>query len=114
MHRSAWRNCLESRNKLCKGVPKAVKRGQRSRDRTLLGTEEARSRGLGLFSKQFRKGYSRKLALMLLSLLLYRLHRWQVFLRGVIRPPFSCQTTNRGELRFREMLAEHGPRQLEL
>src|SRR3954468_21558886 len=37
------------------GVPKAVERGQRGPDQPLLTAEEARSRGLGLFSKQFLK-----------------------------------------------------------
>jgi hypothetical protein len=44
-------------------VPRALTRGQRSRDRPLPAAEEARSRGLGLFSKQFQKGYSRNFAL---------------------------------------------------
>jgi hypothetical protein len=44
------------------GVPKAVERGQRGPDQPLLAAEEARSRGLGLFSKQFRKEISRKFA----------------------------------------------------
>jgi hypothetical protein len=35
------------------GVPKALNRSQRSRDRPLLAAEEERLRGLGLFSKQF-------------------------------------------------------------
>jgi hypothetical protein len=35
------------------GVPKALKRGQRSRDRPLLAAEEARSRGLGYFPNSF-------------------------------------------------------------
>ena len=35
------------------GVPKTLKRGQRSRDRPLFAAEEARLRGLRLFSKQF-------------------------------------------------------------
>jgi hypothetical protein len=42
------------------GVLKALKRGRKSLDRPLFAAEEARSRGLGLFSKQFRKGNSRK------------------------------------------------------
>ena len=38
------------------GVPKAVERGQRGPDQPLLAAEEARSKGLGLFSKQFLEG----------------------------------------------------------
>ena len=45
------------------GFPKALKRDQRSRDRPLLAVQDARSRGLGLFSKQFRKGNSANFAL---------------------------------------------------
>jgi hypothetical protein len=41
-----------------KGVPKALERGRRYSDRPLLAAEVARSRGLGLFSKQFRKAFS--------------------------------------------------------
>jgi hypothetical protein len=40
------------------GVLKALKRGRKSLDRPLFAAEEARSRGLGLFSKQFRKEVS--------------------------------------------------------
>jgi hypothetical protein len=43
------------------GVPKAAKRGRKSPDRPLFAAEEARSRGLGLFSKQFRNRNSRLL-----------------------------------------------------
>jgi hypothetical protein len=49
------------------GVPKALEWGQRSRDRPLLAAEEARSRGLKLFSKQFRKEYSPKFARELIT-----------------------------------------------
>jgi hypothetical protein len=51
---------LENRDKPRSGVPKALKRSQRSRDQPFLAAAEACSRGLGLFSKQFRKGYSPK------------------------------------------------------
>jgi hypothetical protein len=44
------------------GVPRALERRQRGPDRPLLAAEVARLRGLRLFSKQFRKGYSAKLA----------------------------------------------------
>jgi hypothetical protein len=56
---TVWKNGISPEM----GVPKALERSQRSRDRPLLAAEEARSRGLGLFSKQFRKGYSPKFGL---------------------------------------------------
>src|SRR5215212_1692287 len=60
MHRSAWRNCLENRDGSLIGVPKAAKRARRGPDLPLLATKAARSRGLRLFSKQFRKVNSPK------------------------------------------------------
>jgi hypothetical protein len=56
------------------GVPEAAKRGRKSPDRPPFAAQAARSRGLWLFSKQFRKVNSAKLALML-GLLPYHLQR---------------------------------------
>jgi hypothetical protein len=47
------RNCLENRDRRRIGVPKAAKRGRRAPNRPLPEAEEARSRGLWLFSEQF-------------------------------------------------------------
>src|SRR5829696_8372759 len=48
-----FRNCLENRDGPLTGVPRALERRQRGPDRPLLAAQEARLRGLRLFSKQF-------------------------------------------------------------
>src|SRR5215203_1704118 len=55
-----FRNCLENRNGSLIRPPKASRSARRGADRPALGANNACSRSLGLFPKQFRKGYSPK------------------------------------------------------
>jgi hypothetical protein len=65
------------------GVPRALERRQRGPDRPLLAAEEARLRGLRLFSKQFR-GYSPKFGSD--GREVATIHRRKV---GVLAPPYA-------------------------
>src|SRR5215213_1550366 len=71
------------------GVPKAIERGQRGPDQPLLAVEEARSRGLGLFSKQFRKSNSRKYAVAISLSSGRALGTWTGAMRCFCKPWFT-------------------------
>src|SRR5215204_5113093 len=60
IHPSAWRNCLEIRDRSRIGAPRAAKRGGRSPNSGASCHQRGALRRFRLFSKQFRKGNSAK------------------------------------------------------